>query len=93
VKTDADAHDIEQAGTMALPYAGYGNQRLCPIRGADARKLTMSPPPQGLARAHPRATAQRADVQFRDRPLPNAAGLSPEFVDGLSRVPYAALRR
>jgi hypothetical protein len=44
VKTVANGHEIEQAAAIAPPYAGYGFPPLRMIRGANARKLTMSPP-------------------------------------------------
>jgi hypothetical protein len=42
VKFHSNAHEIEQAAAIAPPYAGYGFQPLRTIRGANARKLTMS---------------------------------------------------
>jgi hypothetical protein len=39
-----DAPEIEQARTMAAAICSYGFQRIRIIRGANAPKLTMSPP-------------------------------------------------
>jgi hypothetical protein len=44
VQIGFNAHDIEQTATMAAAICRYGYQRLRRFRGADTRKLTMSPP-------------------------------------------------
>ena len=63
------------------------------VRNVEAEGSSPFTSTARLGFARHSAMARCADVQLRDRPSRYPQGLSTEFIDALSRVPYAALCR